>query len=156
MQYHLAQANIGKIRASLDDPLMVGFVSQLEAVNAIADNAPGFVWRLQDNSGNATHVRPFADDQVLVNLSVWESIEAFANFVYHGQHAKVMRDRYRWFEKTNQAMLVLWWIPAGSIPTVQDIKERLDHLRLEGSTPYAFSFAKPFPPQSNHLYQINS
>lgn len=142
--YRLAQINIARMRAPLSDPLMADFVSQLQTINALADNSPGFVWRLQNEDGNATSIRAFEDELILVNLSVWESIEALSNYVYRSQHGVVMRDRRRWFNKDNQPTLALWWVEADRLPTTEEAKGRLEHLRKHGSTPYAFSFAKPF------------
>jgi hypothetical protein len=145
VQYHLAQTNIARMRAPLSDPVMADFVAQLEAINALADASPGFVWRLQTDAGDATNIRAYEDEQIIVNLSVWESIEALSNYVYRSQHTVAMSDRRRWFEKSEEPSLVLWWIPTGHIPTVDEAKARLEHLRRHGSTPEAFSFRKPFP-----------
>ena len=150
-QYHLAQINIARMCAPLTAPLMVDFAAQLQEINAIADASPGFVWRLQSEDGDATNIRAFDDEQILVNLSIWESIEALRDYVYRSQHGEVMRDRYRWFEKSHQPTLALWWIVAGHIPTIEEAKERLEYLRHHGSSPYAFSFAKPFPNPSQAL-----
>src|SRR5438046_1872175 len=100
MKYHIAQVNIGRIKAQLDDPSMHGFVSRLDEINALADRTPGFVWRLRTDSGNATYLRPFEnDDRLLLNMSVWESVDALRNYVYHGAHAELLRQRKEWFEK---------------------------------------------------------
>ena len=143
--YHLAQVNISRMLAPLTDTIMAEFAANLEAINLYADASPGFVWRLQNENGNATDIRVSDDVLILVNLSVWESIEALSNYVYHSQHAKIMRKRRSWFEHSNQPIWALWWIEAGQIPTVEEGKERLEYLRQHGSTSYAFSFAKPFP-----------
>jgi hypothetical protein len=125
---------------------MSGFVAALEPVNALADAAPGFVWRLQTDAGDATAIRPFDDDTLLVNMSVWESIEALAEFVYGTDHRAVLRERRRWFEQLAEAYLVLWWVPSGTLPTVEDAIRRLEMLRRDGPTPNAFTFRAPFPP----------
>jgi heme-degrading monooxygenase HmoA len=143
-RYHLAQVNIGRARAAMDDPLMHGFVSQLAAINALADSSPGFVWRLQTEDGDATALRPYADERILVNMSVWESAAALKDYVYSGDHVAVMRDRRQWFEHFSGVYMALWWIPAGSLPTVDEAKQRIDHLQLHGETPYAFSFRRLF------------
>ncbi|WNZ22915.1 DUF3291 domain-containing protein [Leptolyngbya sp. NK1-12] len=142
--HHLAQVNIATMRAPLSDPLMADFVAQLEAVNAIADASPGFVWRLQTDAGNATDLRAYDNERILFNLSVWESLEALFEYVYRSQHGVAMRDRRKWFEPVPQPTVALWWIPAGHIPTVLEAKERLEYLRQQGPTPYAFSFRQPF------------
>jgi hypothetical protein len=116
----------------------------LDPVNAVADASPGFVWRLQTEDGNATALRPYEDDRMIVNMSVWESIDALAAFVYRSGHVDVMRRRREWFESMKPYM-VLWWTPAGAIPTVDEAKERLEHLRVNGPTPYAFTFTARFP-----------
>jgi hypothetical protein len=144
--YHLAQCNIGRIVAPLDSPQLAGFVAGLEPINALADSTPGFVWRLETDEGNATSVRAFDDDMLLMNMSVWESIDALADFVYRSAHRDVMRQRGQWFEKMADAYMVLWWTPGGTIPTVTDAITRLDILRREGPTAMAFTFRSPFPP----------
>jgi hypothetical protein len=155
-QYYLAQLNIALMRAPLNDPLMADFVAQLDAINAIADNSPGFVWRLQDQAGNATGIHAYDDERMLVNLTVWQSIAALSAYVYRSQHGEVMRDRRRWFEKSDQLTFVLWWIPAGHLPGLEEAKERLEHLRRHGATAYAFSFKTPFPsPNAIHLEELN-
>jgi hypothetical protein len=145
-RWHLAQLNIGRVRAPMTDPLMAGFVAELEPVNALADSAPGFVWRLQTEAGDATAIRPYNDDTILINMSVWETVEALKEFVYRTHHADVMRQREKWFERFDTYFIVLWWIPAGTVPTVLEAKLRLDHLRQHGESPHAFSFKKAFPP----------
>jgi len=144
--YHLAQCNIGRVRAPLDSPQLAGFVAALEPVNRMADEAPGFVWRLQTEAGDATAIRAFEDDMLLLNMSVWESIEALAEFTYRTPHRDVMRRRREWFERLAGAYLVLWWVPAGTVPTVVEARARLEALRRDGPTPEAFTFQSPFPP----------
>ena len=145
-RFHIAQINIARMRAPLEDPLMAGFVDQLADVNALADESPGFVWRLADESGGAaTDIRVFDDDRFLVNMSVWESIEALREFSYRGRHAGVMRDRGQWFEP-GASRLVLWWVAAGTVPSVEDAKGKLELLEADGPTPDAFTFREPFPP----------
>lgn len=144
--YYLAQVNTATLRAPLHDPQMTDFVAQIRAINAVADADPGFVWRLRSEGGeDATSIRAFDDERILITLTVWKSLEALSNYVYRSAHAGVMRDRRRWFEKADQPILALWWIPVGHLPSVEEAKERLEHLRCHGSTPYAFSFSKPFP-----------
>ena len=143
--YHLAQINIGRILAPIDDPLMADFVSQLPPINALADTTPGFVWRLQTDSGDATSIRVYDDEMVAINMSVWESVDALREYVYKSAHHGVLRDRKRWFEKFDGHYYALWWVPAGHIPTTQEAKERLEHLRERGESEYAFSFSRVFP-----------
>jgi heme-degrading monooxygenase HmoA len=149
--YHIAQVNIARMLAPLTDPVMAGFVARLDAINAIADSSPGFIWRLQTPEGDATAIRPYEDDQILVNLSVWASLQALSNFVYASEHRQVMKQRRQWFQRFDGPYMALWWVPQGHIPTVEEAKERLAHLRTHDETPYAFSFKKPFsaPGQTN-------
>ena len=145
-RYHLAEVNIARMRAPLEDPVMEGFRSQLDTINALADGSPGFVWRLQTEEGNATALRPYDDDRILVNMSVWESFEALHEFVYRSHHVGPLRDREKWFHRMEGPILVLWWIPAGHIPTVDEAKDRLAFLKAHGPTPDAFTFRDAFPP----------
>jgi hypothetical protein len=144
--FHLAQVNIGRLRGPLEDPVMEGFRSQLDPINALADGSPGFVWRLQTEEGNATSIRPFADDQLMaINMSVWESLDALQQFVYRSAHVAPLRDRKQWFDPIEGPILALWWIPAGHVPTVAEAQERLQHLKEHGPSPYGFTFRTPFP-----------
>jgi hypothetical protein len=143
--HHLAQVNVATLRFPLDGPELAGFVAQLEPINALADGTPGFVWRLQTEAGDATSIRPFDDERVMVNLSVWESLAALRGFVYATRHLDVMRHRREWFQKMADPILALWWVPAGAIPTVAQARERLALLAGQGPTPGAFTFRAPFP-----------
>jgi hypothetical protein len=144
--YHLAQVNIGRFRAPIDNPVMEGFRTQLDPINALADRTPGFIWRLQTEDGNATAIRPYAgDDLMAINMSVWESLESLQQFVYRSDHVGTLRGRKQWFEEIAGPILALWWIPAGHIPTVAEAQERLQHLKAHGPTPHAFTFRTPFP-----------
>jgi hypothetical protein len=128
------------MRAPLDDPLMQGFVERLDPLNEVADNTPGFVWRYQTEEGNATEVRVFNDELILFNMSVWESVEALQDYVYKTNHVEAVRKRAKWFEKPTGSPFVLWWIPAGHIPAVEEAKERLEMLWQNGPTEQAFTF----------------
>ncbi len=143
--YHLAQVNIAHMRAPLDDPLMAGFVEQLDAINALADASPGFVWQFQSAEGNATSVRAYDDPRILFNMSMWESLEALTAYVYTSAHRTVMQRRRQWFARSDGPYMALWWTPRGYRPGVEEAKERLDHLRAHGPTPVAFAFKAPFP-----------
>jgi heme-degrading monooxygenase HmoA len=149
LNYHIAQINIGRALAPIEDPLMAEFVARLDEINALAERSPGFVWRLQTESGNATYIRPYEDDRIMVNMSVWESVEHLKEYVYRTDHAEVMRGRGQWFEKFDGPYMALWWVEAGHIPTVEEAKERLDHLRKHGESEFAFSFKRVYEPQSN-------
>jgi len=141
---HIAQVNIGRVKAPLEDPLMAGFVARLDEINALADRSPGFVWRLQTSEGNATSLRPYDDDRILVNMSVWETIEHLQEYVYRTAHAELLRERHDWFEKFAGAYAALWWVPAGHRPGMDEAKERLAHLETHGPTPFAFTFRQRF------------
>ena len=143
--FHLAQVNIGRVRAALDDPIMEGFRTQLDPINALADRSPGFVWRLQTEDGNAMAIRPYEDERMAINMSVWESLDALQQFVYKSAHVAPLKDRKQWFEPMDGPILALWWVPAGHIPTVTEAQDRLAHLGQHGPTAHAFTFRNPFP-----------
>ena len=145
---HLAQVNIARMRGALEDSVMQTFVARLDEINALADESPGFVWRLQTDAGNATYLRPYADERIIINMSVWESVEALRGYVYRGRHAEVLRRRDEWFERLETPVVALWWIPAGHVPSVDEAKKRLAHLEANGPTPFAFTFRALFPPDA--------
>jgi hypothetical protein len=142
--YHLAQINIARMLAPVDDPLMADFVAQLPPINALAEESPGFVWRLQSEGGDATSIKVYDDDMIIINLTVWESVDSLWEYVYKSSHHGVLRERRRWFEKIAGPYYALWWVPAGHLPDPQEGKERLEYLRQHGDTSYAFSFKKVF------------
>jgi hypothetical protein len=144
--FELAEINIARIRAPVDDPLVAEFMNALDEINALADRSPGFRWRLQTEDGNATAVRPYEDEAILINMSVWESVEALGDYVYRSDHTAFLRRRGEWFERMTEAVVVLWWVPVGHRPSVEEAIARLDHLRLHGPTPYAFTFRQRFGP----------
>jgi hypothetical protein len=149
LNYHLAQINIGRMLAHIDDPIMAEFVAQLPPINALAEQSPGFVWRLQSDSGDATSIKVYDDDMIIINLTVWESVDALREFTYKSAHSGVLRDRKRWFEKFDGPYYALWWVPAGHLPNPEEGKERLEYLREHGETDYAFSFKNVFPEPSD-------
>jgi hypothetical protein len=144
--YQLAQVNIARPVEPVTSPRLAEFMALLEPVNALADAAPGFVWRLQTEDGDATAVRAFGDDELIINMSVWESVEALAAFVFGGYHAEVMRRRREWFALLHEPYTVAWWVATGELPTVGDAEARLSALREHGPTPYAFTMRRAFPP----------
>jgi hypothetical protein len=148
---HIAQVNVARALEPLDSPLLADFVAALAPVNALADGAPGFVWRLQTEDGDATAVRIDADAQMIVNLSVWTSLEALWAFVYGSAHVGVMQRRRTWFERPAETHLALWWVPAGEVPTVAESVARLEEHRRHGPTPQAFDFKHPFDPDGEPL-----
>ncbi len=144
-KYHLAQMNIAQAKDSMESETMRGFVEQLDTINALADNALGFVWRLQTEEGDATSIQAFDDPMLIVNMSVWTDVESLKNFVYRSNHVDLIRDRDAWFDKIKSAHQVLWWVPVSHIPSVNEGKEKLFALHEQGPTSNAFTFAKPFP-----------
>jgi hypothetical protein len=153
-KYHIAQVNIGRIKAELDDPIMHGFVSRLDEINALAEKSPGFVWRLQTEEGNATYLRPFEDERTLLNMSVWESVEHLRHYVYHTAHVELMRKRQAWFEKFAGTYTALWWVPNGHIPGIDEAKKRLAHLDAHGPTEFAFTFTNVIQPDEEFQRKI--
>lgn len=155
-RYHIAQVNIGRVKAPVEDPLMAGFVGRLAEINALADRSPGFVWRLQTDAGNATYFRPYPDDDsILINMSVWETIEALRHFVYKTAHAELLHQREAWFEKFVGAYTALWWVPAGHRPGMDEARKRLAHLDKHGPTEFAFTFKTTFPPDERFQEAID-
>lgn len=145
-RYHLAQLNVGIIKAPLESPVMADFVNNLDRINALAEASPGFVWRLQTEEGNATALRPTEDENFLVNMSVWEDADSLSRFVFKSAHVEIMRRRREWFDRMVDAYLVLWWVPKGHVPTVDEALARLARVREHGPTPEAFTFRTAFPP----------
>jgi hypothetical protein len=143
---HLAQLNVGRLRAPMDDPLIDDFRENLDRINELAEASPGYVWRLQDESGNATGIKPYGDELEIVNLTVWTSVEALADFTYRTGHAEFLRRRREFFEAADVPILCLWWVTEGTIPSVEDAIARLDHLRAHGPTRTAFTFRQRFEP----------
>ncbi len=142
--YHLAQANIAISRYDMEAPEMEGFVSRLDEINALADSAEGFVWRLQDEDTEEQAKRVFDNPNLLYNLTVWEDADALDNYVYRTAHADVLRQRAKWFERPVRSPFVLWWIPAGTRPSVEDSRQRFESLWVGGASPEAFTFRQRF------------
>ncbi len=154
-QYHLAQVNIGRVKAPPEDPLMAAFMNRLDEINALADVTPGFVWRLKTSEGNATYLRPYEDDRILVNMSVWETIEALRQYVYGGRHMELLKQRHQWFEKFAGVYLALWWVPAGHLPGIDEANQHLAYLETHGPTEFAFTFKAIFPPDEQFQQAID-
>jgi hypothetical protein len=144
--YELAQLNIGIIKGPMDSPLMAEFAANLARINALAERAPGFIWRLQTADGDATAIRPFENESLLVNMSVWRDAEHLRRYVYESAHVEIMRRRREWFERMGEAYLVLWWVPRGQRPSVDEAIARLEALRRSGPHAEAFNFGKVFAP----------
>jgi hypothetical protein len=143
--FHLAQINVGRIRGPLDSPVMADFVALLPIVNALAEGTPGFVWRLVGDGDDATGIKAYPDPQTIVNMSVWENLGSLREYTYRSGHAQAFRQRKDWFDESAAPNLALWWIPAGTLPTVGEGKARLEALQQHGPTPEAFSFKAAFP-----------
>ena len=146
-EWHLAQINIGRLNYPVDDPRVAEFMDNLDPINELAEQSPGFVWRLKDDSGNATGIRAFDDETILPNLTVWQSLDALKDYVFKTDHARFLRRRREWFQAMDDMpVLTMWWIPAGHVPTLEEAKERIDHLAEHGPSAYAFTFRPTFDP----------
>lgn len=155
MSWQLAQFNVATAKFDNDDPRFADFIDNLDQINGLGDQSPGAVWRFQDESGSAVEVSAYDDPRVLLNLTVWEDLESLWNYVYKTEHVEFLRRRTEWFEVESQPFLVMWWIPAGYRPTPAEGVERLDHLRANGPSPYAFSFRdnyEPPEPEPEHAH----
>lgn len=144
--YHLAQLNIARLLKPIDHPQIKEFVDNLDRINELAEQSYGFVWRLKDETGNATGISVFNDPLIIVNMSVWESIPHLKSFVYDSNHKEIMRKRRNWFEKPTEPHMVLWWVVAGHTPSPEEAKQMLLHLTRHGPTTRAFTFQRVFPP----------
>lgn len=151
--YHLAQINIATALAPLDDPIMADFMNNLAPINALAEQHPGYVWRLQTPAGDATSILVFDDHRIIINMSVWESVEALFQFTYYSDHAAFYRRRGEWFEKMSTPVTALWWVPAGTTPTPEDGKAKIEYLEQCGPTPFAFTFKQRFTVEEMLAYQ---
>jgi Domain of unknown function (DUF3291) len=148
-KYRLAELNIAKMKEPLESPSMADFVANLERINALADQAPGFVWRLQDESGSATAMRPFGDN-FIINMSMWTDVESLTSYAFKSGHVEIMRRRREWFQRMGEAYAVLWWVAKDHRPTIAEAKARLEHLRKHGATPHAFTFKQAYPAPDTH------
>lgn len=147
MDSHLAQINVARLRAPIDDPLIAEFSGALDEINALAEVSPGFVWRMQTEEGDNTALHPIDDDELIItNVSVWESVDSLADYVYRSVHSGFLRRRREWFERYGKAYLALWWVPAEHIPTIDEAIDRLDLIQRHGPTAEAFTFRHPFAP----------
>jgi hypothetical protein len=144
--YHLAQVNVARAKAEMNTETMRGFMDQIDAMNALADTADGFIWRMVGDGGDYTSIRPFDDPLVIMNISLWRDVDSLKNYVYKTTHMDIVRARHAWFDKMSDIQQALWWIPAGQRPTALEAREKLELLRRLGATPEAFTFAQTFPP----------
>lgn len=141
--YQLAQLNIATLKAPLDSPELKDFVDNLDRINALAESSPGFVWRLMGDGNDATSLRPLGDN-VIVNMSVWRDVGGLLAYVYNSAHTAIMKRRREWFSRMAEMYMVLWWVPAGHVPTVEEAVAKLMHLREHGPTTEAFTFGEAF------------
>jgi hypothetical protein len=142
-KFHLAQVNIAKRLAPMDDPIMQGFMSNLDRINAIADTSEGFIWRMQDEDKDEGAL-VFHDDSLLINMSVWVNLDALFNYTYHSDHIEIFNRKKEWFSKMKMMHMAFWYVPIGYQPTFEDAKNRLEYLNKYGDTPYAFTFKNKF------------
>ncbi|MFI6937884.1 DUF3291 domain-containing protein [Streptomyces sp. NPDC050418] len=149
VSYELAQVNVGKLQAPLDSAQLKDFTEGLGPVNAVADQSDGFVWRLQDESGDATEFRILDDPDLLINLSVWRDVDALTAFMYSGRHRELLKRRREFFHRLDEVVTALWWVEAGHRPSVEEAGQRLQHLREHGPSPVAFSLRTTFPPPTD-------
>lgn len=145
MSWNLAELNIAKMMFEPDSHEMQDFNDALDTVNALAEASPGFVWRLISDDENPGDDIVFDDPSWLVNLSLWENLDALTDFIRSDLHLSIMRRRREWFEPLGEATMVLWWVPAGHLPTVAEAQARLEALRKNGPSHHAFGFSQPFP-----------
>ena len=157
MTYHLAQANIATFRAKLDDPMMKEFVDFLEPVNKFAEESSGFVWRLKDDEGrSASYIEsPFKEELLAINVSIWEDVESLKNFVYGSVHHYFLRNKKKWFDLKGPSQFVLWWIPAGEVPNLDTVKEKLLHVEENGPSAAAFTLQEFYDAKGNKI-RVNS
>jgi hypothetical protein len=149
--WQLAQYNIAWIVAPLDDPVMADFTDNIDAINRLAEQAPGFVWRHQTAEGNSTSIRVRDDERIIINFSTWESVDALFRFAFYSGHAEYYRRRNEWFTHEDSPYAVLWWVPEGHEPAVQEAEERLALLKAHGPSPEAFTFKSRFQPPAGPL-----
>ena len=143
--WQIAQLNIGRAVAPLEDAAMSDFMTRLDEINALAEGSPGFVWRLQGAGGNATDLKVTDDPRFIINLSVWDTIDDLFAFTYRSEHKGLFARRFDWFERASGPSLVLWWQPTGTIPSIEEARQRLRLLADHGPTPEAFTFKQRFP-----------
>jgi len=143
--FHIAQVNVAQAKAGTESEVMQGFVSRLDEINALADSADGFIWRLKEEGGSATAIRVFDDPLLLINMSVWANLESLKHYVYKSLHVELIKDRETWFNKMGESYQALWWIPAGHVPSIEEAQKQLEYIRKHGPSAQAFTFAKPHP-----------
>ena len=148
----LAQLNIATAKHPLDSPELKDFVDNIEPINALAESSDGFVWRLKDESGNATDVQAFHDPNIIVNMSVWQSVDALKTFMFRTHHIDFMKRKSEWFQQASTNTYALWWVPEGQQPSLKEAIVWLEYLREHGDSPFAFSFKSNFTEQEAAHY----
>lgn len=154
--FHLAQANVARFKAPLDSSVMKEFADFLEPVNKLAEESQGFIWRLTDREGrSASYIEsPFKDELMAINTSVWEDYQALSNFVYTTVHSYFLKNKKKWFDVNGHSQFIMWWIPAGEIPTLDMVKKKLEHQEKHGDTPQAFSTKQLFDAKGNRVKKV--
>lgn len=155
-EYRLAQVNIARMLAPIDSPVMSDFVANLDRINEVAENSEGFIWRLTGEENDATAIRVFEDDYLIINMSVWESRDALFNFTYKSDHVAIFARRKEWFGAMKDRHMALWYVEAGHEPTPEEAKKRLEYLNINGSTPYSFGFKDNFGPNDALEYVVSN
>jgi hypothetical protein len=146
VEYQLAEINIARMKGvAISDPIMKEFVDNLGKVNEIAEQSEGFVWRLKDEDNNATNLNPYNDEQVIVNVSVWDSIESLEHYMYKTFHSEFLKRRKEWFQSFGQVSTAMWWIKKGEIPDINQAMEKLDYLQKSGASEIVFNFKQKYP-----------
>jgi len=136
----LAELNVGYAKYPLDDARMAGFMDNLDRINALAERSPGYIWRMKSDSGNATDINVPGDETMISNMSVWADVQSLGAYVFNTVHGQFYNRRPEWFEAMNRHHFVMWWIPDGHIPTLQEAVDRLAHLQTHGSSDHAFGW----------------
>ncbi len=153
---HLAQVNIAEMVAPINDPLMIDFVNNLDRINALTEESPGFVWRLKGDEGNATAIRVFEYDFLIINMSVWENIDTLFDFTYKTAHVEILKRKKEWFHNMKKMHMAFWYVEKGHDPTPEEAKERLHYIRKHGETPYAFTFKSKYSIEDLKNYETNT
>ncbi|HET9216473.1 MAG TPA: DUF3291 domain-containing protein [Terriglobia bacterium] len=153
MEFHLAQANIAWMHGALHEPVMSGLASRVDEINRLAEESPGFVWRLPGSEVRPEALHPFETDfpgfhrdRLFYNMSVWLSLEHLRSYTFFSAHAELLNERHQWVDSIVGASVALWWIPADHRPDIAESADRLRSVRRTGPTPYAFTMRKAFPP----------
>ncbi|WP_109300271.1 DUF3291 domain-containing protein [Aquimarina sp. AU474] len=152
---HLAQVNIAEMKAPINDPIMIDFVNNLDRINALAEGSKGFVWRLKGDEGNATAIRVFEYDFLIINMSVWKDVETLFDFTYKTAHVEILKRKKEWFQNMKNMHMAFWYVNEGHHPTPQEAKSRLEYIREHGETPYAFTFKSNYTEKDLKEYTNN-